>query len=535
MSEIQTNVQAMYKQRLESIVDVAFSQWILNQKSVALLVGDSTEIQAIMMAAKEQATKLQNTVLKSESLLSSLDIDSIIIRRPGDDMDMVIGNADVASTIKPYTFNGVITAPASAIHCEHFDLCYLISSIPIIIKRTNANGMLITIANLNGFVQEISKAGKFKLSVGDQSQVSGKINLDVPSIRLPQNTALYVTGSSIDQTATIVNQRIRYLTITGLFCMVIAILLIYLIVLAKTKQIRQITSAINQYRNDGMQKFMRRLVMRDNILFTDEIDDLYRGMLDMSLEIEKNNMVKAQKIEAELRADNQEKMRIQKEKMLARFARAAEHERAHLAAELHDDIGQQLVKIRIDATMIRSISKGRTKTIAKTDSIIESCSAMHESIRGIIDTLHPHDIDTLGFKQSINELIKTWETRMPAISFDAIITGDVDKLPVAVKTCLYRCTQEALTNIAKYAKPSKVVVTLETDNNVASIQIQDDGIGFNPMVRMTKGRGLRGMKDRVESLSGAFLIRSAQGMGTYIRAHVPVYHDDKKAPVNLSQ
>lgn len=538
ISTIEANEREVFKQRLESIVDLTFSQWASTQESIALLVAESKQVQALLSANDKQIPALREAVLEARRSLFFRDVDSIIVRSPRLRDDIVFGDQSLAKQVSALMQLKPITSPVSTIYCTSESRCHLVSAIPVLVKTTKQDAILITIADLDRFFANMAKAAKLRISVGRGSNDSDELKLDVSSVQLPDNYSLLLSGFQEDVVSSTVKYNIRYLTITGIIAMAIAIMLIYLFVLSKAKQIREVTEAMNQYREGGMQKLMRRLVKRNSLLFADEIDDLYRGMLDMSVEIEKNNMAKAQKIEAELRADNEEKWRVQKEKMLAKFARAAEHERAHLAAELHDDIGQQIVKIRIDASMIKSISNGRLKTIEKLESIEKACREIHDSIRGIIDELHPHDIETLGFEKAINELVNAWKIRLPSVQFETHVSGDVENLPRAIKTCLYRCAQEALTNIAKYAKPKTVVVSLEADTKVASIHVHDDGLGFNPMVKMVEGRGLRGMKDRVESLSGAFLIRSSRGNGTHIRAHIPIYRDDaddKKRDVNLSQ
>lgn len=527
MSVIENNEKAVFKERIESIIDFAFSEWMSKQESIALLIADTREIQTLLEAPKNKVAEARAAAMVSGSSIYFLDVESIIIRRSETENDIFIGNQEIARRAEPYTKFGVIAAPANNIYCEIPNRCFLITAIPVMAKKTKKDALMITISDVNGFITNISQTGKIRLSLGQENIPIGQIKLDVPSFKLPKHVTLSVTQLGPTNTS-IVKYNIRYLTLVGLVGMVIAIMLIYLIVISKAKQIRLLTEAVNQYRQEGMQKFMRRLVMRKNIFFMDEIDDLHQGLLDMSMEIEKNNMAKAQRIEAELRADNQEKMRVQKERMLSRFSRAAEHERAHLAAELHDDIGQQIVKIRVDASTIKSLSKGRVKTLAKTDDILESCNGLHSAVRNIIDSLHPHEIETLGFEKSIHELVKTWKTRMQTVEFSSKVSKEVEELPMAIKTCLYRCTQEALTNVAKYAQPDHVLVTLDADEKVATLTIQDDGLGFNPSVGKAKGRGLRGMKDRVESLSGVFFLRSAPGKGTYIRAHIPIYQEDTK-------
>lgn len=529
MTAIEIAEKKQLLERNNATVEMAFAQWAEKQKIIALLIAETNEFQEIMGITHEgrQEGKLKRSIEKAGIFL--MGVDAILVSRPSANMNIVVGESKIADDVTNIQ-NLIQSSPDRQLYCTDSEACYFLTMVP-----GKADTVLVTITALETFFREIAESDKRQMSIGSKSENRlSQIKIDVPSIGLPPELAVFAAAPTTDSTSA-VKDNIRYLTIVGLIGMILAIGTIYLIVLTQTKQIRKITFALSHFREDGIQKLMRRLVVRKNVMFVDEIDDLQRGLLEMAVEIEKNNMTKAQKLEAELRADNQEKLREQKERMLARFARAADHERAHLATELHDDIGQQIVRIRLDASMIRSLSKGREKTLAKLDDILESCNELHAKVRDIIDTLHPHDIDTMGFQCAMDELLKEWRKRLQSTSIEMKLNGDVSTLPTSIKTCLYRCAQEALTNIAKYANPSNVVVSLEVDGGVASITIQDDGVGFNPSVRIPKGRGLKGMKDRVESLSGVYLIRSAPGKGTYIRAHIPVYQETAKETVTQSK
>jgi signal transduction histidine kinase len=102
------------------------------------------------------------------------------------------------------------------------------------------------------------------------------------------------------------------------------------------------------------------------------------------------------------------------------------------------------------------------------------------------------------------------------------VEGDVDSIPEQYRTCLYRIVQEALTNCARHAEASQVVVKLRADETRVWVSIEDDGKGFDPRSPGTRGLGLIGMEERARELKGALQIRSQMGHGATIRVELPV-------------
>jgi signal transduction histidine kinase len=86
---------------------------------------------------------------------------------------------------------------------------------------------------------------------------------------------------------------------------------------------------------------------------------------------------------------------------------------------------------------------------------------------------------------------------------------------------IYRFVQEALTNVAKYARAKRVQVSLQPDGDHISVQVRDDGVGFDPAQPRHGGHGLAGMEFRVQSCGGEWLVQSAPGQGTLVQARLP--------------
>jgi signal transduction histidine kinase len=110
----------------------------------------------------------------------------------------------------------------------------------------------------------------------------------------------------------------------------------------------------------------------------------------------------------------------------------------------------------------------------------------------------------------------------------------VENLDAAKRTVLYRVAQEALTNVARHAKASRVDVNIREQNSAACMEIKDDGESFEVERRLhakgSKRLGLLGMRERVEMVGGTFCIESSPGQGTIVRVEIPLGYTQKQTP-----
>jgi signal transduction histidine kinase len=111
-------------------------------------------------------------------------------------------------------------------------------------------------------------------------------------------------------------------------------------------------------------------------------------------------------------------------------------------------------------------------------------------------------------------------SRHTGVPAEVEVDGDLENLSEAQRTSIYRVVQEALTNCARHAKAKHVNVLLHAQNGRTTVEIKDDGVGFNPRTR-SAGLGLLGIGERVEALDGKLAINSQPGKGTMIRIEIP--------------
>jgi signal transduction histidine kinase len=207
--------------------------------------------------------------------------------------------------------------------------------------------------------------------------------------------------------------------------------------------------------------------------------------------------------------------------------RLQEAERKHLARELHDELGQYLNAIKLDAVSIRDHARGEPQhaAVAAAD-IVRSADHVHRTIADMIRRLRPVGLDELGLAAALEHSMEHWRRRMPATSFSIAVEGDLDALGETLNLTVYRLLQEALTNCSRHANARHIDIALRrrSDANATdcvTLTVADDGCGMAPGA-LFAGFGLSGMRERVELLSGELVLDTALGRGLRLEARLPV-------------
>jgi signal transduction histidine kinase len=196
-----------------------------------------------------------------------------------------------------------------------------------------------------------------------------------------------------------------------------------------------------------------------------------------------------------------------------------EAERKNLARELHDELGQYLNVIKLDAVAFR---EGHTTGLReRAEAIIANCNHIHSVVAALIRQLRPVGLDELGLAAALEHCVDTWRLRLPEARLDLHVAGELDDLTEAVKLTVYRILQEGLNNVAKHARARRVVMEVERVGESIRVAIADDGVGVNTKAP-TQGLGLIGMRERVAALAGQLEVSSDPGKGFELRARIPV-------------
>jgi signal transduction histidine kinase len=223
-------------------------------------------------------------------------------------------------------------------------------------------------------------------------------------------------------------------------------------------------------------------------------------------------------------------------RLAQQYVELQETERKALARELHDELGQYLNVIKLDAVGIRDDTQAlQPATHRRARTIVENCNHIHGALATLIRELRPTGLDELGLAAALEHCIETWRPRMPGVSLRLSIAGDLGALPEGITVTLYRLVQEALTNVAKHAAARHVVVRLErigeggADDQWIDVAVADDGVGTTPGLP-TRGLGLMGMRERVRALQGKLVFKSSRGQGFELSAQIPVPPDAVLSP-----
>jgi signal transduction histidine kinase len=200
---------------------------------------------------------------------------------------------------------------------------------------------------------------------------------------------------------------------------------------------------------------------------------------------------------------------------------AQEAERRHLARELHDELGQYLNAIALDAARIRDLSTNDGEIHRASLSVMQSAGFVYRQIGGMIRKLRPIGLDELGLPSALEHCVEGWRERLPDASFKLTIDGDFDGCSDALNITLYRLVQEALTNVSKFARQANVEIYLvRAPAGEIVVTVADDGPGIDLSIPRA-GLGLIGMRERVEALGGEFHVASEPGRGLLLCARLP--------------
>ena len=208
-----------------------------------------------------------------------------------------------------------------------------------------------------------------------------------------------------------------------------------------------------------------------------------------------------------------------------------EEERRSLARELHDELGQHLNAIKIDAVTIRNSADGANSVAARAEAIVRVVDRVHAVVRDMTRKLRPAGLDELGLSAALENCVEEWRARSPGIAVELSCDGDLESLGEATNMLVYRIVQESLTNVARHAHARRVTIgitrALTQDADALAITIADDGDGAVPCAAgaaasQHSGLGLIGMRERVEAADGHLETGNLPEGGFRVEARVPV-------------
>ncbi|MEJ8842521.1 PAS domain S-box protein [Lacibacter sp. H375] len=211
-------------------------------------------------------------------------------------------------------------------------------------------------------------------------------------------------------------------------------------------------------------------------------------------------------------------------RLTAYLQKVREDERANIAREIHDELGQQLTVMKMDISWTKKkLKSGDVEPLpAKMDEIQEIIDGTVATVRRIATDLRPSLLDDIGLIAAIE-----WEVDMFAkrtgIKVNMQKPDALVEIPTEYVTGLFRILQESLTNIIRHSSATQVDIHLINQNNEFILYIEDNGTGFDMnTLAGKKTLGLLGMKERTAMMQGFFVIKSEPSKGTKLEVRVPL-------------
>jgi signal transduction histidine kinase len=217
--------------------------------------------------------------------------------------------------------------------------------------------------------------------------------------------------------------------------------------------------------------------------------------------------------------------------------RVAEDEKARLARELHDEMGANLTAIGMDLTMVgEELRTSHPELAARLARARATLVDTVELKRRIIEDLRPSLLDNMGLSAALQAYVEEY-ARVTGLDCDTLVDGAVDAAGPTQAIALFRIAQEALNNIAKYARARSVIVHLACEHGGLSLEVIDDGIGIAlDAVAKPKSHGLLGMRERALLLGGSLKVaRGVNGVGTCVSAWIPLEGTAGDAAENIQE
>ena len=239
---------------------------------------------------------------------------------------------------------------------------------------------------------------------------------------------------------------------------------------------------------------------------------------------------------ARARLDSEARLRSKAEQALAdthealcRLMRQQEQvretERNRIARDIHDDLGQHLLALKIEVQLAsHGADAGSAPGLSTLERLAQNIDATIASLRVVIDNLRPLALDD-GLQVAMEHHLREF-SRLNGIGYQLITgagqaTGAVHR---DLEVILLRILRESLANVVRHAQASEVWVALRKGDKDVTLEIRDNGIGLapNPAGRAAHGSGLAGIADRVAAVGGSFAIDSGPGAGTVLSMSIPL-------------
>ncbi len=217
----------------------------------------------------------------------------------------------------------------------------------------------------------------------------------------------------------------------------------------------------------------------------------------------------------------------ERQALLTRLIRTREHERSRIAAEIHDDSLQVLAAVGLRLQRLRR-HLADPRTVELLDGVEETLDEATDRLRRLLFDLRPPALDGAGLAGALEELAEMLFDQQEGRARWRLDDRLPHRPPPAEEAIIYRIVREAMTNAAKHAHCTGIVIELSETAGGAFARVQDDGVGFRPGTNVTGHFGLVQMREHAELAGGVLGIQSTPGAGTTVELRIP-YGDQRVA------
>ena len=207
-------------------------------------------------------------------------------------------------------------------------------------------------------------------------------------------------------------------------------------------------------------------------------------------------------------------------RLAAHLISVREEERAHIAREIHDELGQVLTGLKMEVTWLARRLK-EAPLIEKTDSMCKLIDSSVQTVRKIATGLRPEMLDDMGLVAAVGWQAKEFQKRT-GIRARVKLPPESSKPDIDVATTMFRIFQEILTNVARHSRATRIDVDLAIAEDKVTLEVADNGVGIAQAdLNGKKSLGLLGMHERALLFGGEVKITGADGEGTRVLVSIP--------------
>ena len=276
---------------------------------------------------------------------------------------------------------------------------------------------------------------------------------------------------------------------------------------------REVESAFRGYEVGAVDYLMKPIVPEVLRSKVSVFVELHRKNAALSSEIAERKMAEERLRESEI------KLRA----LAARLISIREEERARIAREIHDELGQVLTSLKMDLTwLVKQLDPSEKPLLARADTMCRLIDSTVQVVRRMSTGMRPEILDDMGLVAAIGWQTKEFQKRL-GIRCRAELPTQPTHLGNELSTAVFRIFQEILTNIARHAKATSVFVQLRISDERLSLKVTDDGVGMaESAVHARESLGLLGMQERAQLFGGQVSFQAAPGRGTTVSVLIPL-------------